>query len=164
MNRLHRVVASIKASPFVPKALQPSVLSLVFNTQVKMALTCGLQVQELTTHEARVALPNRVRVQNHLGGVHACGMALLAESATGMVFGMNVPDSAIPVVKSMTIRYKKRAKGGLQAVATLSPEQIEAITTQDKGEVLVPVQVTDESGAQPIECDMLWAWVPKQRK
>ena len=39
-----------------------------------------------------------MQVQNHIKGVHACAMALLAESATGAVFGMNVPDSAIPYV------------------------------------------------------------------
>ena len=38
----------------------------------------------------------QAQVQNHIKGVHACAMALLAESATGAVFGMNVPDSAIP--------------------------------------------------------------------
>ena len=30
-----------------------------------------------------MTLRNRTRVQNHIKGVHACGMALLAESATG---------------------------------------------------------------------------------
>ena len=33
----------------------------------------------------------QAQVQNHIKGVHACAMALLAESATGAVFGMNVP-------------------------------------------------------------------------
>jgi hypothetical protein len=28
-------------------------------------------------------------------------MALLSETATGLVFGMNVPDTHIPVIKSM---------------------------------------------------------------
>jgi len=29
---------------------------------------------------------------------------------------------------------------------------------------MVPVTITDESGQQPIECFMEWAWVPKKRK
>jgi hypothetical protein len=28
---------------------------------------------------------------------------------------------------------------------------------------VVPVTVTDESGEQPIQCRMTWAWVPKKR-
>jgi hypothetical protein len=27
----------------------------------------------------------------------------------------------------------------------------------------VPVSITDESGAEPIQCEMVWAWVPKKR-
>ena len=33
--------------------------------------------------------------------------------------------------------------------------------TSDKGETLVQVSVTDESGEEPIHCEMLWAWVAK---
>jgi len=29
--------------------------------------------------------------------------------------------------------------------------------------LLVPVIVTDETGEQPIECEMVWAWVPKKK-
>ncbi len=31
--------------------------------------------------------------------------------------------------------------------------------TTEKGETLVQVLVTDESGEAPIQCEMLWAWV-----
>lgn len=60
------------------------------------------------------------RVQNHIKGVHACGMALLAESATGAAFGMNLPDEALPLLKSMSIDYVRVAKGDLRAIATLT--------------------------------------------
>ncbi len=49
------------------------------------------------------SLYRRRKVQNHIGGIHACGMALLSESATGLVFGMNVPDSHVPLIKSMKV-------------------------------------------------------------
>lgn len=60
---------------------------------------------------AVVTLKNRRRVQNHIGGIHACGMALAAESATGIVVGMNVPDTAIPLCKSMKINFVRRCEG-----------------------------------------------------
>lgn len=124
-NKLQRLVASVNKSPLPPRAKQAA-FSLLFNSQVKLALTCGIQVQELSPARAQLRLNNNLRVQNHIGGVHACGMALLAESATGILFGMNVPESSLPLIKSMTVRYKKRAKGDLQAVATLTPEQVRA--------------------------------------
>ncbi|MPQ72105.1 DUF4442 domain-containing protein, partial [Pseudomonas sp. MWU12-2323] len=65
--------------------------------------------------------------------------------------------------KSMKVNYVRRSQGDMRAVASLSLEQIQLMHDTEKGEVLVPVQVTDESGEAPIECEMLWAWIPKKR-
>jgi hypothetical protein len=54
--------------------------------------------------------------------------------------------------------------GDLKAVATLSDEQLLAMTTTDKGDLIVPVVVTDSEGNEPIKAEMCWAWVPKIRK
>ena len=34
----------------------------------------------------------------------------------------------------------------------------------DKGDVVVQVDITDEAGVTPIQCEMVWAWTPKIRK
>ncbi|HLA31872.1 MAG TPA: DUF4442 domain-containing protein [Pseudomonas sp.] len=159
-NRLSRIVAKIHQ---LPAALHSPALSLLFGSQVKFAGTAKVRVHELTEQRAVMSLANRRKVQNHIQGVHAAAMALLAESATGFLVGMNVPDDKLPLIKSLKVDYLKRAVGGLRAEASLTPEQIQAIHSQDKGEVLVAVQVTDESGNQPIQCEMLWAWVSKKR-
>ena len=116
----------------------------------------------LSTEQAVVQISNRRKVQNHIGGVHAAAMALVAESATGMVVGMNVRDDCLPLCKTLKVRFRKRATGALTAVATLEPEQRQLMHETDKGEVIVAVQVTDEAGEQPIECEFVWAWVPKK--
>ena len=69
----------------------------------------------------------------------------------------------LPLIKSLKVEYLKRSQGDMVAVAHLRPEDIARIQSEPKGEVLVPVTVTDESGNEPIRCEMLWAWVPKQR-
>lgn len=75
-------------------------------------------------HEASavVTIKNRRRVQNHIGGLHACGMALAAESATGIVVGMNVPDSAIPLCKSMKVNFVRRCEGTFPRVCVCGGE------------------------------------------
>ncbi|MBC7718851.1 MAG: DUF4442 domain-containing protein, partial [Chitinophagaceae bacterium] len=83
-----------------------------------------------------------------------------AETATGMIMGMNVRDDCIPVVKDMRVQFKKRGQGAMRAVATLTQVQRESIRSSTKGEVTVAVTVTDESGNQPIECEFVWAWIP----
>jgi hypothetical protein len=36
------------------------------------------------------------------------------------------------------------------------------MASDTKGEVRVAVTVTDEAGIEPIECEFVWAWVPKE--
>ncbi len=51
----------------------------------------------------------------------------------------------------------------LRHASTRSP-QIADIRTLDKGDVVVQVDITDEAGVTPIQCEMVWAWTPKIRK
>lgn len=159
-NRLSRIVAKIHRLPAV---LHTPALSLLFGSQVKFAGTARVRVHALSQQQAVMSLANTRKVQNHIKGVHAAAMALLAESASGLLVGMNVPDDKLPLIKSLKVDYLKRASGGLRAEASLTPEQIQAIHTQEKGEVRVAVCVTDEAGNQPIQCEMLWAWISKKR-
>ena len=161
-NRLLKIVNQINTQ--IPSFLRSTVLSLAFNSQIKYAGTTGIAIRSWTAQEAVVSLPNRFRVRNHLGGVHATAMATLAESATGMVFGIHVPDTHIPLLKSLTVRYNRVARGDLTAVATISDEQITQIQTQERGSVLVPVTVTDQDNTEPIAVEMEWAWTTRKRK
>lgn len=62
-------------------------------------------------------------MQNHIKGVHAAAMALLAETATGFLTGLHIPDNRILLIKSLHVDYLKVVEGGLTATATLSTEQ-----------------------------------------
>ena len=50
----------------------------------------------------------------------------------------------------------------MKAIATLTDEQIALLEVQEKGEISVHVKVTDAAGIEPVECEMIWAWVPKR--
>jgi len=91
-------------------------------------------------------------------------MALAAESATGVLIGMNVRDTHIPLIKTMKVDFVRRCEGGITAEASLSEEDYGRIHEEDRGEVWVPCKVVDESGEEPIVASMLWAWVAKQKK
>lgn len=159
-NRLEKALSPLSR---LPAPLRKSSLSLVLGRAVPFVGTAGLVVEELSPERAVVRVANRRRVQNHIHGVHAAAMALLAETATGFVVGMNVPDDKLLVVKSMKIDFKTRATGGLRAVATLTPDQRELVQRAEKGEVHVAVTVTDEEGKQPVVCELVWAWLPKKK-
>ena len=159
-NLLARAVAALD---ILPAPLARRGTTLLFNSQVRFAGTGGLRFEELSAERAVVVIRNRRKVQNHIGGVHAGAMALLAETATGAVIGMNVPDAALPLLKSMHVDYLRRAQGALRAVATLDANARERIANEARGDLVVPVRVTDESGEEPIRCELRWAWVPKKK-
>ncbi len=156
MNRLAKTVQKLEKYP-------KSLLSYVVGRTVKFVGTAGVQFEEMTMDRVVVTLKNRKKVRNHIGQIHAAAMVLLAETATGMVVGMNLPDDKIPLIKSLKTDFVRRSEGMMRAEAWLEEAQKQRILTEEKGEVLVNVKVRDESGKAPIECEMLWAWIPKRR-
>ena len=159
-NKLAKSLAPLEK---LPKGMARVARTLILGNLVRFVGTAKLDVEELTSTRAIISVKNRKRVRNHIGSVHAAAIALLAETATGFVVGMNVPDSGAPVIKSLKVEYKKRAKGALRAEATLTEAQVTQIRTIEKGEVTVAVNVTDETGAEPVVCEMIWAWTPKRK-
>ncbi len=156
-NRMQRQLARLSG---LPAFLRPWVRNRVLRRAVPFTGTAGVDFEDLTPQRVTVALANRRRVQNHIQGLHASAMNLLAETATGMVVGMNVRDDCTPLAKELKMAFKKRATGSLRAVAHLTPEQQAAMQVSDKGEVRVSVVMTDEAGIHPVECEFVWAWIP----
>lgn len=156
-NRMQRQLGRLSE---VPGFLRPWVRNLVLRRAVPFTGTARLNFVEMTPQRVEVAIANQPRVQNHLQGVHASAMNLLAETATGMVVGMNVRDDCVPVAKELKMAFRKRATGSLRAVAELTPDQEVAMQASDKGELSVSVVVTDDAGVNPVECEFIWAWIP----
>lgn len=159
-NQLSRAVARLAS---LPPWLRRFAITRAFTSRVKFAGTGRVQILELEEGRAVLQMRNVRKVQNHIGTIHASAMGLLAESATGIVLGMTLPDSKIPLMKATQIDYVRRANGTLRAEATLPPDLRARVLNEDKGDFAVPVRVTDEDGQEPIKARMVWAWVPKKR-
>lgn len=159
-NSLARVVAKLSS---LPPWLRRFAVTRAFTLQVKFAGTGAVQILELEEGRAVLQMKNRRKVQNHIGTLHATAMALLGESATGVALGMTIPDDKVPLLKSLHVDYVRRAQGTMRAVATLPPEMRARVVNEDKGDFVVPVTVTDESGQEPIKAQFTWAWVPKKK-
>mgnify|MGYP001078008878 CR=1 FL=1 len=160
-NAMRRTLGKLDA---VPGMLQGPLRNFAIRRTIPFVGTAGLSIQSISADEVRIRLKNTRRVQNHIGSVHAAAAALLAETATGLVVGMNVQDQCIPLMKKMTIQYTRRSEGDLLGVATLPDDAIAQLHSTDKGAVVVPVEVTDTTGQATLICEMDWAWIPKVRK
>lgn len=160
MSQVLNIVSNINK---LPGNFKSKALSIFFAKVIPFSGTASVQVVELTSEKSLLKLQNKKKVQNHIKGVHAAAMALLAESATGFLCAMNCPDDKLLLIKTMKLDYVRRAKGDLTAVAEFSEEQRTQITNQDKGDISVKITITDEDNNEPVICEMIWAWVPKKR-
>jgi acyl-coenzyme A thioesterase PaaI-like protein len=158
-NRLSRLVARLQRR--APAFAYNRLLSFAIGRVVPFVGTAGVYFEKMAHDEVILSLRNRRHVRNHIGQVHAVGLALLAETATGMALGMHLPDSKVPLIKTMEIHYTRRTSGRLRAVAHLDAADVNNIITQDKGEVRVPIRITDQTGEEVATCNMVWAWRPK---
>ena len=164
MAKDNRLYTLVKTTSKIPKSIRSTLWSKAFGRVVPMVGTANIRYLEVDKDHVTVRIENQRNMQNHIKGVHAAAMALLAETATGFLTGLHVPDNRILLIKSLHVDYLKVAQGGLTATATLSADQQKLIAENEKGELLIPVTVIDDSGNQPIHCEMLWAWLPKRKK
>lgn len=121
------------------------------------------RILSLGEHQVSVGITLKRRVRNHVGGIHAVAATLAAEYASGLLVGQHVPDDAIVVVKTIHVELRKPNKGSIKATATLTPEDAQAIGTEPKGSLKVPVTIEDALGQTPITGYMEMAWLPKRK-
>lgn len=159
MNKLNKSLSQLN---FLPDFLKMKGISTLIGSVVPFVGTSNIHFEKITNNELVVTVANKRKVRNHIGQVHAAAMALLAETATGILVGYNLPDSKLPLIKTMNINFVRRTKGDIKAVATLTDEQLLKIMETDKGEVSVAVKVTDETNNEVIKAEMIWAWIPKK--
>lgn len=160
-NRMNRIVSSINK---LPDIIRQRILTLTVSKKVPYVGTSLVRVEELTADRVTAVVPNKKKVQNHIHSVHAAAMTLLAETVSGFVVAMNLPDDKLPLIKSLKVDFLKRTKGKLQAVATISDEQRAKMEAEPRGDTSIEVHLSDESGGEPVRCEMIWAWVPDKKR
>ncbi len=88
-NKMYRSLGRLNK---LPASWREAVQTRLMGRFVPLLGTAGLRFEHISREQVRVSVRNRRAVQNHIGGVHACAMALLAETATGFATQMNTPD------------------------------------------------------------------------
>ncbi len=146
-----------------PAWLSGKLMTWVFRHKVKLTGTVSIDILETDGKQVTFRQKNYKKVQNHIGSVHAACSALLAESATGFIVGINLPGDKLPLIKDMNLSYVKRSSGDMTGVARLTDEQIQKMQDEDKGDISVAVTITDGTGTETVKAEMIWAWVPKSR-
>lgn len=95
---------------WLPEGLRRPLISWAIGRTIRFVGTAGVVIKEITHRQVRAQLPDRRKVHNHIGGLHAAAMGLLAETVTGLVVAMNVAGDSVPVIRSLNVSYQRRAR------------------------------------------------------
>ncbi|WP_435768391.1 PaaI family thioesterase [Nocardioides sp. SYSU DS0651] len=110
----------------------------------------GVEVVEAGRNTVAARIPAAPNV-NHFGSVYAGSLFTVAEVLGGL-FAQTalVLEGAVPLVKSLTIDFRRPASTAVVARASMSDEEAERVlaeTLRDgKAEYLLEAEVTDEAG------------------
>ncbi|PSQ78071.1 MAG: DUF4442 domain-containing protein [Bacteroidetes bacterium QH_7_62_13] len=144
--------------------LRPPLVTRAIGSVIPFVDTAGCFIEAYTPTRVAVRLDNREAVQNHLGGLHAAALALLAETASGLVVALNVPPASSPLLRTMEVSFDQFARHAVQAEATLSAADADHIQSHPIGKMDVDVTLTAPDDDKPLVSSALqWAWVPTDR-
>lgn len=107
-------------------------------------------------------MPFRREITNYVGSVHAGALFTLAETAAGVAATAVVPDGrAFVLLRSVTVRYTRRAQSDLMATARVAAEGAAKsrvdFDAEGRADSLVPVTITDADGAPVFEASFDYA-------
>lgn len=112
----------------------------------------GVRVLSLGDDRVQTMAPYRRRNHNHLGGVHACCIATVAEFSSGLLLLSRLnPNRYRLIMAKLEIDYQQQAKGAIIATTILSAAELQQrllhpLTESDKVQTALVTEVHDEAG------------------
>ena len=116
--------------------------------------TISPRITLLENSRCEATIPDRRKVHNHIGTVHAIALCNLAELCAGVMTDASLPPGMRWIPKGMTVQYLKKDTGTLRAVATPS---IPLIVSDSGYDLPVNVDVFDRAGERVFNADIrMW--------
>ncbi|HEX4924706.1 MAG TPA: DUF4442 domain-containing protein [Bdellovibrionales bacterium] len=160
MIKLPRLNPLTLAKKIPNQRLSKTVMNTFLNVGVPFNAGLGLSVEELSAERVRIYSPPRWKRRNHLGGAHACAIAVLVEVPAGLMVLQKYPlEKYRFILGGLTITYHKQGRGPLYG--EVSPPQ-EWPLIVDNGEIWVEFQtkVTNKDGELVAEGHTKWQIKP----
>jgi acyl-coenzyme A thioesterase PaaI-like protein len=108
----------------------------------------------LEPHHVELVIPNRRRVHNHLGTVHAIALCNGLEAAMGALAEASIPPSRRWIPKAMQVSYTAKATSDITCIAETDP----LVWSGDDPDVPVRVRGVRDDGTVVIE-GVISLWV-----
>lgn len=109
------------------------------------------RVLDIRPGHARVALPDRRRVRNHLNSIHAIALMNLGELTTGLALMSGLKPGIRGIITGLSIEYFKKARGRLVSECTTTQPDV-----HDDIEHEVFADIKDSEGDVVARCTAKW--------
>ena len=127
--------------------------------QVPYAGTIKAQVLDLEPGYARVLMPDRRAVRNHLRSIHAVALINLGEMTANMALMSTQPADGRWIVTGLETKYIKKARGPIVALCRIEPSDLDwSLDREWSGEVTL----CDSSGDIVARLLQYWKIGPKR--
>jgi thioesterase domain-containing protein len=117
---------------------------------VKIIEKMGIRIVELRDRYTKLSLPLEPNL-NHIGTMYAGSLFSLAEFSGGVMFAVSFDITKyFPIVKEMSIRYRRPAASAVTLEVSLSLERVEKIRAMaeenGKADYSMDLELKDETG------------------
>lgn len=144
--------------------LRRKVLDYTFSWAIPFNKGLGLKLKEVSPSQVTVFSSPLRRRQNHVGGAHACYLALMGEYAAGLCLAQNYsPEKFRMIIGSLKMTYHKQGRSALSSTAKKPSDLISFEDALSKGEFWVPMrsEITNDKSELIATCETEWqikAW------
>lgn len=117
---------------------------------IKIIDKMGMRILDFQKHSVKIILPKELNI-NHVGTVYAGSLFSLADYAGGVLFYATFDlKKYYPLLKEVTIAFKKPGTTDITCEASMSPaqaEQLKSITEETgKADWVLDLELKDEQG------------------
>lgn len=125
--------------------LRRKILDNVFNFAVPFNLTLGLRLRSVSRDSVEVTSATGWKTRNHVGGAHACFLALIGEYPAGILLAQNYsPEDYRMIIGELKVEYHKQVRGTVKGVA----RKPDILPELDDEEIWIPMltEIFDSKG------------------
>lgn len=137
------------------KKVRNWVLDLALDLIIPFNRNLGFHIEKISIDGVIVDSPDRTRRENHVGGAHACALALLGEYPAGLLVAQRFPPHEFrPIISKLHVDYFKQGRGTLRAEA-LPPKEWPALV-DGEGWVEMTTTIRNEKDETVATCLTKW--------
>jgi acyl-coenzyme A thioesterase PaaI-like protein len=142
------------------ETIKHHVLDAALTLNIPFNRWLGFHISELTEKKVAVISPERVLRTNHVGGAHACALALLGEYPAGLVLAQAFTvDKYRIIISSLQVQYHKQGRGLLTGVCEAPekwPDFLSDGSGDGTGRVPMLTKITNAKGELVAEARTEW--------